>query len=227
MEMRIRFAYLILPIALVTGCASRQTVAVPPDLAAAAAPASIDRRIGPDDLITITVLDAPELGRSVRVSGDGSITMALLGNVPAAGQTPQELETSIADRLRGRYMVDPQVTVDVTEPRSRSIYVLGDVNKPGAYPATGTDGLTVLRALALGEGLKSTAAKSQARVIRGVASGQRVEIPVDVGQVLAGSAPDVPLLPDDILFVPGSSGKSIAQGVLNAVVRMVTLRGVF
>jgi hypothetical protein len=81
-------------------------------------------------------------------------------------------------------------------------------------------------ALALGEGQTSTAAKSGARIIRHDASGRRSEIPLDLGKVMKGQAADVALQPNDILLVPGSSGKSVAQGVLNAVIRMVTLRGV-
>lgn len=182
--------------------------------------------IGPDDLLAITVLDAPELSRTTRVAGDGAITMPLIGSVHASGRTPHELEDAIAAQLRGRYMVDPQVSVEVTERRSRVVYVLGEVNQPGGYPVPGSDNLTVLRALALGEGLKPNAAKGQARIIRG-GGGQRMEIPVDVGDLLAGRAPDVPMQPDDVLFVPGSTAKSVLGGFWNAFLRVVTLRGVF
>jgi polysaccharide export outer membrane protein len=196
-------------------------------MAAAAPPPGLVGRIGPDDVLEITVLDAPELSRTARVSAQGQISMPLIGVISAYNQTPQQLEQTIAGKLRGKYMVDPQVSVELKEMRARSIFVLGAVRQPGSFPLTGSEQLTVLRALALGGGLTGTAAKGGARIIRHDAAGRRSEIPVDLGKVLAGQAPDVTLHTNDILLVPSSSGKTVAAGMLNAVIRMVTLRGIF
>jgi polysaccharide export outer membrane protein len=119
------------------------------------------------------------------------------------------------------------VTVDVSEARSQSIYVLGAVNKPGAYPLTGYESLTVLRALALGEGVQGTASRGSAFIIRSGAGGDRQEIPVDIGALLAGESADPALQPNDILYVPNSPVKSLARGVADALVRMVTLGRIF
>lgn len=215
--------------AIVAGCASNQqstSYAALPDAGAVTPPPGLTGHIGPDDLLEIVVLEAPELTRTTRVATDGTIAMPLIGSVSATGKTSQQLGAAIAAKLRGKYMVDPQVSVEVKEMRSRAVFVLGEVKHPGSFPVTGTEPLTVLRALALGEGLTPTAAKGNARIIRHDAAGRRSEIPLDLGKVMNGKAADVQLQPNDILLVPSSSGKAVAQGMLNAVIRMVTLRGV-
>jgi polysaccharide export outer membrane protein len=107
------------------------------------------------------------------------------------------------------------------------VYVVGEVRRPGAFPLARNNGMTVLQAIALGEGLAPNAARKRTIVIRTDAAGQRVQLPVDLGDVLAGRAADVALQPQDVVFVPGSTAKSVALGVVDALVRMVTLRGVF
>jgi polysaccharide export outer membrane protein len=104
------------------------------------------------------------------------------------------------------------------------IYLVGEVNRPGAFPMNEHEDLTVLRALALGEGLKPTASKDNAIIIRTVATGSRVEVPVDLSKMLKGKAPDVALQPRDILFVRNSKSRSVSLGVADALVRMLTLR---
>lgn len=214
-------------ITLTLGCARNEPSAAYPTTAYAAPPPGLVGRIGPDDVLEITVLEAPELSRTARVSAQGSISMPLIGVISAHNKTPQQLEQVIAGKLRGKYMVDPQVSVELKEMRARSIFVLGAVKQPGSFPITGSEQLTVLRALALGAGLTGTASKGGARIIRHDAAGRRSEIPVDLGRVMAGQAPDVALQANDILLVPNSSGKSVASGMVNAVIRMVTLRGIF
>jgi polysaccharide export outer membrane protein len=199
---------------------------MPAQASAASAANDATRPIGAEDLLEITVFDAPELSRAARVASDGAISLPVLGSVKAAGLTPTELATDIEARLRGKYMVDPHVAVDVTEARSRPIYVLGAVKKPGAYPLDGSEPVTALRALALGEGLQPTAAKGRAFVIRTLPDGQRVEIPVDVQEVVAGRAVDPPLQANDIVYVPDSPVRSLARGFADTLVRLVG-RGIF
>jgi polysaccharide export outer membrane protein len=105
------------------------------------------------------------------------------------------------------------------------VYVVGAVNKAGAFVTRGNDRLTVLRALALGEGLEPTAARSNAIVLRTNARGERVEIPVDLDRVLNGQTPDIPLLAQDVLFVPTSGGKVAARATLDFIARVITFRG--
>lgn len=90
------------------------------------------------------------------------------------------------------------------------IYVVGDVKKPGGFVLKNDRQMSVLKAIALAEGLTGTSAKSRTKIIRTNGStGERVEIPIDLGKVLAGKTSDPPLNPADIVFVPSSSGKSV------------------
>lgn len=111
------------------------------------------QRIGPNDLIAVSVYDAPELTRTVRISADGFVRLPMLRQrVTAKGLLPGELETGIAEALRTEsILVDPVVTVTMVEYHSRPISVMGAVRKPLTFQATGP--MTVLDALTRAEGL--------------------------------------------------------------------------
>ncbi len=115
------------------------------------------QRLGIDDLVDVSVYDAPELTRGVRVEQDGAIWLPLLrGGVRAAGLFPRDLETSIAEALKAeQILVDPIVKVTVAEYHSRPISVMGAVKKPLTFQAVGA--VTLLDALAKAEGLSSEA----------------------------------------------------------------------
>ena len=104
--------------------------------------------------------------------------------------------------------VYPGDIVKVT--RGGIVYVIGDVKKPGGFVLKSDQNMSVLKAIALAEGLNATAAKSRAKIIRtDEKTGQRLEFPIDLGKVLAGKTADTPLKPADIVFVPNSSGKTM------------------
>jgi polysaccharide export outer membrane protein len=115
------------------------------------------QKLGIDDLVAVSVYDAPELTRTVRVEADGAIQLPLLTKgVEAAGLYPRDLEASIAEALRrDQILVDPVVKVTVVEYHSRPIAVMGAVRKPVTFQAVGT--VTLLDALARAEGLDDTA----------------------------------------------------------------------
>jgi polysaccharide export outer membrane protein len=184
------------------------------------------RPVSPLDLLDITVLDAPEFTLTLRVSEQGQISLPLIGVLPAAGRTPHELEAELAGRLRGTYMVDPQVTVFLKEAAVDPIYVVGEVNQPGAFTPSGSHRLSVLQAVALARGTKPGASQA-AVVIRTAADGSRSQFPVRLGDVLKGRTLDPVLQPNDIVYVPTDRQKSVALGVVNALVRVVTFRTVF
>ncbi len=112
-------------------------------------------RIGPEDLLEITVFEAPELNRSVRVSASGEFSLPLLGAVKAAGLTPRELEFVLQELLRRTYMKDPHVGVFVRELQSHPVSVVGAVKKPGVFQIRGTK--TLLEVLSMAEGLADDA----------------------------------------------------------------------
>ena len=113
---------------------------------------------------------------------------------------------------------------DVVTVRSAAIvYVAGAIRKPGAFATRGNDRLTVLRALALGEGTLPMASKN-AVVLRTTERGERTEIAVNLDALLKGKTPDVPLVAQDVLFVPTSSGKVMTRIAIETMTRVLTLR---
>ena len=106
----------------------------------------------------------------------------------------------------------------ITVPRAELVYVLGEVKKSGGFPLQERETLSALQALTLAEGLLTTSAPGGARILRAMPGGGREEIPVDLRKTLAGSAPDVGLQPEDILYVPSSmSKKAIIRGMEAAI----------
>jgi polysaccharide export outer membrane protein len=253
-------------------------------------------KIGPDDLVGITVYDSPELTRTVRVDAGGDIRLPMVQqHIKAAGLDPAELEKAIATALiQDNVLVDPIVTASIVEYRSRSITVAGAVRTPVTFQATGTvtlleaitraGGLTenagseilvshppsstndqtitlteripahallsaddpasndlleagdtvrvpeagrffvvgnvkhpgmfsisdgsessVLKALALSEGLDTYTGRI-AYIYRIDGSGRKNEIPIEVKKILARKSPDVPLYANDMLYIPNSIG---------------------
>jgi len=293
-----------------------------------------ESRIGPDDLLNISIFEAPEMNCSVRVSASGDISLQLLGSVHAAGLSPRELESVLQGLLRGTYMKDPHVGVFVQElqshpvsvvgavkmpgvfqirgtktvievlsmaegladdagdtvlimrgagyadlgnpssqdpttragispvplprgvlaktytsqptapeknieieeislkkllessdsalnvpvrpgdivkvPRAGIVYVVGEVKKPGGFVLQNNENISVLQALALAEGPTHTSAIGRARLIRtDPATGKRTEMPMNLGRIFSGKAPDTLLQPKDIVFVPNSAAKNV------------------
>src|ERR1051326_8325342 len=115
------------------------------------------QRLGIDDLVAVSVYDAPELTRSVRVEADGTIHLPLLQEgVSAAGVFPRELEMRIVEALKsGEILVAPIVKVTVVEYHSRPISVMGAVRRPVTFQADGV--VTLLDALSRAEGLTDDA----------------------------------------------------------------------
>lgn len=124
----------------------------PAGAVAPAAPAAMaavpgrEYRIGAEDTLRVTVFGHPDLTVAVTVDGDGTFKYPLLGRVEAAGKKPRELETSITDALSHGYVRDPQVSVTVEVARSKRVFVVGEVTRPGWCPAW--ECATVMEALA-------------------------------------------------------------------------------
>ncbi len=151
-------------------------------------PASGPYALGTGDELRVTVFGQVQLSTTYFVSPQGTISVPLLGDVAASGHTSAELGTEIAEDLRSRKLVvDPSVSVDIIQ--YRPIYVLGEVEKPGAYPYQ--PGLTMLSAVALAGGFTYRGVTSGATIVRttgGVAARGRVR-------------PDSFLQPGDVLSI--------------------------
>jgi len=157
-----------------------------------------DYRVGPGDLLHITVFGYPDLTGDVRVSQTGNMTFPLIGAIPVAGLSPREVETSVSDKLAsGHFIKQSQVTVLVMEYQSQRVAVMGEVAKPGQYPLVGTR--HVLNLLADAGGVLIATAGDQAVLIR--ANGARV--PIDLVAMMNGDASQNPVVhPDDTINVP-------------------------
>ena len=102
---------------------------------AAAAPNLALEQLGMGDMVRITVFRNPDLTTEARISERGTVLFPMIGEVQVAGLTPSQAGKRIADQLtRGRYVVNPEVTVSMMQVNSRQVSVLGNVNKPGRYP---------------------------------------------------------------------------------------------
>lgn len=281
-----------------------------------AQPAQPTYILGPGDELVIRALDVPEISdRPVRIDMQGFINLPMVGRVQAGGLSVEELEAELARRLR-TYVIEPQVTVSITQfrsqpvsvlgavgspgvlqlegrktlfevlslagglrpdagdtiritrrkqwgriplpgaaedatgqfwvaevpvkavmeaqnpeqnilvcpfdvitvPRAQMVYVIGSVRKPGGFVLGDKEILTALQALSLAEGLDRGAAPQNAKILRASqGSPTRTEIPIDLKRILQGKASDVPLGPEDILFVPGSTSKNLAYRSIEAM----------
>lgn len=114
------------------------------------------------DSVHVVVFVEDAVTGTYDVNPSGTIQLPLVGAIPATGQAPDALGRAIADRLRTQYLRDPKVTVDVVS--VRPFYILGEVEKPGAYPYR--SGLDIWRAMALAGGQTYRASSSTVTIQR-------------------------------------------------------------
>jgi len=157
--------------------------------------------IGNDDVLAINVWKEPDISRSVPVRSDGKISLPLVGEVQAAGQTPLKLEQAIADKLKN-YISDPEVTVIVQQINSQKFNILGQITRPGSYPLTNSP--TVLDAIAIAGGFRDFAKKKSIYVLRQNADGTETRLPFNYNDVVKGKnlERNVKLQPRDTIVVP-------------------------
>jgi polysaccharide export outer membrane protein len=151
-----------------------------------------DYRIGADDLLDITVLEASELDRVPRVSASGQISLAVVGTVRAAGLTTQELSAVIEEILRRNYIKDPHVNVQVREMQSHTVSVFGAVKKPGVFQIRGPKSVIELLSMAegLGDDAGDTVIVDRHDEIRGFWSAKSAGLPVPETTPSSGGAAD-------------------------------------
>jgi polysaccharide export outer membrane protein len=105
-----------------------------------------DYVVGPQDVLKVTVFDEPTMSGSYRIDTDGSFQYPMLGRVSAAGMRVRDIEQALKTKLEDGFVRRAQVTVDVDQFRSRSIFIVGEVRSPGRYPMTGQ--MSLIEALA-------------------------------------------------------------------------------
>jgi polysaccharide export outer membrane protein len=168
-------------------------------------------RIGPSDLLSVTVFQTKDLDREVRVDNAGQVSLPLIGAVDAAGRTAHELEADLATRYGARYLQDPQISVFVKEFASQRVTVEGAVGKPGIYPVSTR--LTLLQAIALAEGLDDNASERNVIVFR-TAQGRRQFARFDLEAIRDGSNDDPEIQGEDVIVVDTSGGKVFLQNLI-------------
>ena len=267
------------------------------------------QKIGPNDLLSISVYGAPELTRSVRVSAAGKLSLPMLREqIAAAGKLPMDLEGSIAQSLRdNQILVDPVVTVTIVEyfsrpisvmgavrkpatfqaigevtlldaitraeglapdagseilitrrqegangdsislvqripvkglidaadpefnialtggeeirvPEAGKVFVVGNIKRPGAYIVSDASDTSVLKVLALSEGLAPFASNTAYIFRREASNGTKNEIPLELSKIMQRKSPDIPLLANDILYIPDNRGKRIGVTALERAI---------
>jgi len=157
--------------------------------------------IGANDVLAINVWKEPDISRSVPVRSDGKISLPLVGELQASGQTPRQLEQEISKRLQS-YISEPEVTVIVTDSKSQRVNIMGMVTKPGAYLLTSAT--TVLDAIAMAGGFKDFAKQKSIYVLRQAPDGTQKRIPFNYKEVIKGQNPEqnIRLQAGDTLVVP-------------------------
>jgi polysaccharide export outer membrane protein len=155
-------------------------------------------RIGIDDTFDVRVYGETELTGTFRVATDGTVDYPLAGRIMVAGLRTGEIQRLLVDKLKDKYLKDPQVVVTVKERNSQKISVLGQVTKPGQvsyYP-----NMTIVDAIASAGGFTGIAAKNSVN-LRRETRGQIQTRVYPVADISEGRSPNVMVLPGDVLVV--------------------------
>jgi polysaccharide export outer membrane protein len=171
-----------------------------------------DYVVGAQDVLKVSVFDEPQLSGTFRVDTDGSFTYPFVGRVKAVGQTLRAIEAELAKMLGDGYVRNPQVSIEVEQFRSRSIFVVGEVRSPGRIPLSGD--MTLIEALAQAGSTTATAG-SELLILHAVdprgepPQGESGAIPasrttrVDLTDLQSGKlASNIVLREGDTIFVP-------------------------
>ncbi len=183
-------------------------------------PSTTAYRIGPLDVLDVSVFKVQELSRSVQVAESGTVNLPLVGEIAVAGKTAQDVERDLARRLGAKYLQNPQVTVYIKEYNSQRVTVEGAVKKPGVFPFNGRT--TLLQSIALAEGLDSARASTDVVVFRN-AGDRRRAAKFDVDAIRDGRAADPSLQAGDLVVVHDSSAKI----AFNNLLRILPAGGAF
>ena len=169
-------------------------------------------QIGPLDVLKITVFQEPDLSlEEVPVDASGDVLLPLIGLIEAAGKTGTELSSDIAARLEERYLIDPQVSIIVSESASQNITVEGAVNQPGIFEIQGQSNL--LQAMALARGPTETARLGEVIVFRRKEDGLYAA-QFNLSDIRTGKAGNPEILAGDIVVVGNSFAKALFRDFL-------------
>lgn len=171
-----------------------------PGLASAQQAAGLEYRIGPEDVLFISVWKEEDLERKVLVRPDGGISFPLVGDIQVSGRTPLEVQDEIRSRLQ-RYVPDAEVTVSVDKISGYTVFVLGEVNNPGQF--TLGRYVDVVQALTLAGGLTPYASERNMQILRRQ-DGREVTFSFDFRDIKRGRQleQNIILQSGDVVVVP-------------------------
>ena len=158
-------------------------------------------RIGPKDLIAVSVFEVPDLNVERRVADDGTVDLPLLGPFTVGGMTSAEAAQRLSETLKQRYINRASVSIVIKEYQNKPISVLGAVTKPGPLDVSGN--WTLLQAVSAAGGLTPQAGK-KIYVIRRADNSLSDTLEVSTDDLLQGASPlwNVPIFPSDVINVP-------------------------
>lgn len=160
-------------------------------LLAAASPArTAEYLVDKGDVLQITVYSHDDMTSTVRIAGNGTIVVPLLGQVAVQGKTIPQISVAITMALADGYIIDPQVNVFITQYRAQNVYVNGQVNKPGVFAFK--EGMTMIKVITLAGSFTEHAARNKIQIVR-------KQDDKDVS--LKGVGMDEPILPGDVIVV--------------------------
>jgi len=190
-----------------------------PAVLAAQTPGSTAYKIGPLDVLEISVFKVAELSKTVQVADTGTVNLPLVGEVQAAGRTPQDLERELTKSLGAKYLQKPQVTVFVKEYNSQRVTVEGAVKKPGVYPLQGKNSL--LQMIATAQGLETVS--DSTIVIFRTTNGKRAAARFDLAEIRAGNTDDPNIQPGDVIV----AGTSAIKETFTNFIRYLPVASIF
>lgn len=168
--------------------------------------------IGPLDTIQIDVFNVPELSREMQVDASGRIAMPLIGTVDARGKTATELADAVKSALRGRYIRNPDVTVNIKSSVSQVVTIDGQVVEPGLYPVTNQ--MTLVRAVASAKGLTEFAKIDDVVILRTV-NGKKMAGLYNLSEIRRGGYDDPPIYANDVIVVGDSSQRRLFRDLIS------------
>ncbi|MFE8585878.1 polysaccharide biosynthesis/export family protein [Sphingomonas sp. NCPPB 2930] len=188
-----------------------QAVSLPEPTRADLTPPDRATFVGPLDVIFVDVFNVPELTRELQVDASGRISMPLVGNIDAIGKTREELAAKIEDALRGKYLRNPQVTVNIRSSVSQVVTIDGQVTEPGLYPVTNQ--MTLMRALASAKGLTEYAKTDDVVILRMV-NGHKVAGLYNLDAIRRGAYGDPAIYANDIITVGDSPARRMFRNLI-------------
>lgn len=190
--------FIILAALLLSACGHRGTVTNPEDLAAPSSSSPFAVNYG--DVLEISVWGNDDMARRAVVRADGNISYPFVGDIKVAGLTVPQITATLTKQLE-EYIPNAQVTVSLYESRSNVVYVVGKVQRPGAFPIYGP--MSPVQALAMSGGITPFAKPGGIYIVRILQDGTQKSYPYNYNDVASGKTDQGILLqPGDTIVVP-------------------------